>query len=173
MSRCTVGDIITPNFEYCTAFFHLGPIPAISASIPVICFDILLVFLSVAILVKHMRERREIRRRPNTYVLLIVRYHVIYFVINLATEIFMAVLWANLPTPVFSLLITFNDTAPFIIVPRLIISIWDTHANAKCIYVSTTFEDCACWTSPPRIEEHEMDPRAECHNQDEGKSEVA
>ncbi|KAG0692475.1 hypothetical protein DFH29DRAFT_969304 [Suillus ampliporus] len=85
----------------------------------------------------------------------------------------MAVLWANAQTPAFSLLVLFNDTVPFIIVPRLIISIWDTHANDKCVYVSTTFEDCVCWTSPPTIEEHEMDPRAECYNQDEGESEVA
>jgi hypothetical protein len=50
----------------------------------------------------------------------------------------------------------FNDTAPFIVVPRLIISIWETHANDKCVYVSTTFEDCICWTSPPALEQHEM-----------------
>jgi hypothetical protein len=51
----------------------------------------------------------------------------------------------------------FNYTAPFIIVPRLIISIWDTHANDDCVHVSTTFEDCVCWTSPPTLEQHEMD----------------
>jgi hypothetical protein len=69
----------------------------------------------------------------------------------------MAMLWADLETVAMNLVLLFNDTAPFIIVPRLIISIWDTHANQDCVHVSTTFEDCVCWTSPPRLEQHEMD----------------
>jgi hypothetical protein len=50
----------------------------------------------------------------------------------------------------------FSDTMPFILAPRLIISIWDTHAQDDCVYVSTTFADCVCWT-PPRFEQHETD----------------
>lgn len=46
----------------------------------------------------------------------------------------------------------FNDTAPFILAPRLILSIWDTHAHDKCVYVNTTFADCVCWTSLPTAE---------------------
>jgi hypothetical protein len=51
----------------------------------------------------------------------------------------------------------FINSAPFIIAPRLIISIWDTHANVDCVHVSTAFEDCICWTLPPTAEEHEME----------------
>ncbi|KAG1737893.1 uncharacterized protein EDB91DRAFT_473660 [Suillus paluster] len=167
-SALSVQEIITPNFEYCATSFHMGPMPAIYASIPVMCFDIFLVVLAAAILVKHMKDRREIGMRPNAYVLMIVRYHIIYFVLNLATQIFMVLVWANLSIPVFSVIMTFSDTVPFIMVPRLIISIWDTHANIKCVYVSTTFEDCVCWTSPPRFEQYEMGSRAEwLQNQDE------
>jgi hypothetical protein len=43
----------------------------------------------------------------------------------------------------------FNDTAPFILAPRLIISIWDTHAHDDCVYVNPAFADCACLTLPP------------------------
>ncbi|KAG2345815.1 hypothetical protein BDR05DRAFT_89833 [Suillus weaverae] len=149
--------IITPNIKYCTAFYHIGPMPAIYATLPVICYDIFLVILAIAILRKHLKEWKELNLRPNAYVLVIVRYHVIYFVLNLASQIFMAILWANLPVEAMNLVQLFNGTAPFIIVPRLIISIWSTHANDNCVHVSTTFEDCVCWNPPPIMEQHEMD----------------
>ncbi|KAG1795053.1 uncharacterized protein HD556DRAFT_1526804 [Suillus plorans] len=151
--------IITPNIKYCAAFFHIGPMPAIYTSIPVICYDIFLVVLAIAALGKHLKERKELRMKPNTYVIVIVQYHVIYFVLNLTNQIFMAILWADLSTAVMNLVLMFNDTAPFIIVPRLIISIWEAHANDNCVHVSTTFQDCLCWTSPPTLEEHELDLR--------------
>lgn len=50
----------------------------------------------------------------------------------------------------------FSDTMPFILAPRLIISIWDTHAEDDCLYVSAAFADCMCLTSPPMLEQHEM-----------------
>ncbi|KAG2350494.1 hypothetical protein BDR05DRAFT_26412 [Suillus weaverae] len=149
--------IITPNIKYCTPIFHIGPMPAIYASIPVICFDILLAVLAIAVLRKHLKERKELELKPNTYVLIIVRYHVIYFVLNLASQIIMAMLWAHLPTVVLYLILLYKDTAPLIIVPRLIISIWDTHANDNCVHVSTTFEECVCWTSPPNLEQPKID----------------
>ncbi|KAG1774167.1 hypothetical protein EV702DRAFT_549423 [Suillus placidus] len=149
--------IITPNIKYCTAFYHIGPMPAIYASLPVICYDIFLVILAITILRKHLKEWKELNLRPNAYVVVIVRYHVIYFVLNLATQIFMAILWANLPMVVMNLVQLFNGTAPFIILPRLIISIWNTHANNNCVHASTIFEDCICWTQPPILEQHEMD----------------
>ncbi|KAG1846484.1 hypothetical protein C8R48DRAFT_732907, partial [Suillus tomentosus] len=149
--------IITPNIKYCTGIFHIGPMPAIYASIPIICYDIFLLVLAVAVLGKHLKERNELRMKPNAYVVMIVRYHVIYFVLNLATQIFMAVMWADLPTPVMYLVQFFINTAPIIILPRLIISIWETHANENCVHVSTTFEDCICWAPPQASEQHEMD----------------
>ncbi|KAG1811560.1 hypothetical protein EV424DRAFT_1349648 [Suillus variegatus] len=149
--------IITANIKYCTAVFHIGPMLAIYASIPIICYDIFLLVLAVAVLWKHLKERNELRMKPNAYVVMIVRYHVIYFVLNLATQIFMAVMWADLPTPVMYLVQFFINTAPIIILPRLIISIWETHANENCVHVSTTFEDCICWAPPQASEQHEMD----------------
>ncbi|KAG2363161.1 hypothetical protein BDR07DRAFT_1376000 [Suillus spraguei] len=108
---------ITPSIKYCTAVFHIGPMPAIYASIFVICYDIFLVVLAIIVLGKHLKERKELKMKPNTYVVMIVRYHIIYFVI-----------------------------------------IWDTHAKDNCTHsISTTFEDCACWTSPPTLEQHETD----------------
>jgi hypothetical protein len=53
----------------------------IYTSIPVICYDIFLVVLAAVILVKHLKERRTVRLRPNAYVVMIVRYHMIYFVL--------------------------------------------------------------------------------------------
>ncbi|KAG2364154.1 hypothetical protein BDR07DRAFT_1459846 [Suillus spraguei] len=133
-SAISVQEIITPIVKYCTTFYHIGPMPAIYASIPVICFDILLVVLAITILRKHLKERKELKMKPNTYIVIIVRYHVIYFVLNLASQIFMAILWAHLSTVVLNLVLLFKDTAPLIIVPRLIISIWDTHANENCVH---------------------------------------
>ncbi|KAG2121051.1 uncharacterized protein F5147DRAFT_766916 [Suillus discolor] len=147
--------IITPNIKYCTTFFHIGPMHMIYASIPVICYDIFLVVLAITVFRKHLKERKELKMKPNTYVVMIIQYHVIYFVMNLATQIFMATLWARPSTVVLYLVILFKLTAPFIIVPRLIISIWDTHANDNCVHVSTTFEDCVCLTSPPEVEQPE------------------
>ncbi|KAG0700770.1 hypothetical protein DFH29DRAFT_876344 [Suillus ampliporus] len=83
----------------------------------------------IVILMEHLKEQRELKRKPNTYVLMIVRYHIMYFVLNLTSQIFSAILWANLPMSVLNLVLLFNDTAPFIIAPRLIVSIWDEHAN--------------------------------------------
>ncbi|KAG1794307.1 uncharacterized protein BJ212DRAFT_1412925 [Suillus subaureus] len=71
--------------------------PAVYAAIPVICYDIFLVVLAIAVLVKHLKERKELKIKPNAYIVMIVRYHVIYFVLNLATQIFLAIMWANLP----------------------------------------------------------------------------
>ncbi|KAG1795058.1 uncharacterized protein HD556DRAFT_1526807 [Suillus plorans] len=156
--------IIAPSIKYCTAFFHTGPMPAIYTSIPVICYDILLVVLAITILVKHMKERKELQMKPNTYIVLIVRYHVIYFVMNLAVQIFSAIMWADLSTAVMYVVLLFSDSVPFIIVPRLIIDIWETHANESCVHVSTTFEDCVCWTSPPPLEEHELEFRIDPDN---------
>jgi len=69
---------------------------------------------------------------------------------NLTNQVLMTILWANIPVccsqdlfyrnsntytqmPVMSLSQLFNDTAPFILAPRLIISIWDTHAHSECV----------------------------------------
>ncbi|KAG2144329.1 hypothetical protein DEU56DRAFT_791271 [Suillus clintonianus] len=151
-SAFSVKEVITANIKYCAPSFNIGPMPAIYASIPIICYDIFLVVLSASFLVKHLKERKEIKMRPNIYVLLIVRCHIIYFVLNLANQVFLDILWASIPTPVMSFAELFNDTAPFIFAPRLIISIWDTHANENCVQVSTAFEDCVCWTSHPQHE---------------------
>ncbi|KAG2035122.1 hypothetical protein BDR03DRAFT_1093356 [Suillus americanus] len=157
-SAMTVQEIIiTPNVKYCTAFHHIGPMPAIYASIPIICYDILLVALAIAVLGKHLKERKELKMKPNTYIVMIVRYHVIYFVLNLASQVIMAILWAHPPIVVMKLVLLYKDTAPLIIVPRFIISLWDTHANDNCVHVSTTFEECVCWTSPPQLEQPEID----------------
>ncbi|KAG2121038.1 uncharacterized protein F5147DRAFT_766902 [Suillus discolor] len=157
-SKISVQEIrITPNIKYCTAVFHTGPMPAIYASIPVICYDIFLVVLAIAVLKKHLKERKELKMKPNTYVVMIVRYHVIYFVLNLATQIVMAIVWAHLTTVMLGLVLLFKDTAPLIIVPRLIISIWDTHANEDCVHISTMFEDCVCLSLPPELEQPEVD----------------
>ncbi|KAG1738979.1 hypothetical protein EDB19DRAFT_867705 [Suillus lakei] len=153
----SVQEIITPNATYCTMRFKIGPMPAIYTSIPIVCYDILLVIMAVATLVKHLREQRKIKMRPNTYMVMIVRYHIMYFALNLTNQILLVVLWVGMPTPAMSLSELFNGTAPFILAPRLIISIWDTHANDECVHVSTTFADCICWTSPPDFEQHEMD----------------
>ncbi|KAG2122933.1 hypothetical protein DEU56DRAFT_67947 [Suillus clintonianus] len=154
--------IITPNIKYCTATFHIGPMPAIYASIPILCYDVLLVILAIVALGKHLKERKELKIRPSIYVVMIVRHHIMYFVINLACQIVIVVLWTGLQAVARNLVLLFKDTAPFIIMPRLIISIWDMHANENCIHVSTTFEDCVCWTSPPSFEQHEMNSCAAC-----------
>ncbi|KAG1747981.1 uncharacterized protein EDB91DRAFT_52656 [Suillus paluster] len=153
----SVKEIVTPNAKYCTLSFHIGPMPAIYTSIPIVCYDILLVVLAAATLVRHLKEQREIKMRPNTYMVMIVRYHIMYFVLNLTNQVLLVILWANIPTPAMSLAELFNGTAPFILAPRLIISVWDTHARDECIHVSTTFADCVCWTSPPGFEQHEVD----------------
>ncbi|KAG2137572.1 uncharacterized protein EDB93DRAFT_1301950 [Suillus bovinus] len=149
--------IISPKIKYCVPSYHIGPMAAVYTSIPAICYDILLVVLAIAVLVNHIKERKELEMKPNAYVVLIVRYHVIYFVLNLTIQIFTAILWADLPTVVMNFILLFYDTAPYIIVPRFIMNIWETHANDNCVHVSTTFEDCVCWTSPPQLEQHEMD----------------
>lgn len=55
--------------------------PAIYTSIPLVCYDIFLVVLAAAILVKHFKEQKDDQMRPNTYIIMIVRYHIIYFVL--------------------------------------------------------------------------------------------
>ncbi|KAG1787502.1 uncharacterized protein HD556DRAFT_952080 [Suillus plorans] len=125
-------------------------------SIPIVCYDVLLVALAAATLVRHLKEQRGYNMRPNTYMVMIVRYHIMYFVLNLINQILMVILWAHIPISGMSLSELFSDTMPFILAPRLIISIWDTHAQDDCLHVSTTFEDCLCLTSPPRFEQHEM-----------------
>ncbi|KAG2033848.1 hypothetical protein BDR03DRAFT_653276 [Suillus americanus] len=157
----SVQEVITPNAKYCTLSFKIGPMLAIYTSIPIMCYDILLVILAAFTLVKHVVEQRRIKMRPNTYMVMIVRYHIVYFALNLTNQILLVILWADIPKPAMSLAELFNGTAPFILAPRLIISIWDTHANEQCIHVSTTFADCVCWTSPPNFEQHEMDPCVE------------
>jgi hypothetical protein len=72
---------MTADFRFCEVSFNLGPMTAIYTSIPIICYDIFLVVLAAVILVKHLKERRTIRLRPNTYIMIIVRYHIIYFVL--------------------------------------------------------------------------------------------
>ncbi|KAG2143772.1 uncharacterized protein EDB93DRAFT_568315 [Suillus bovinus] len=155
-SAFSVVEFITPNAKYCTLSFNIGPMPAIYTSIPIVCYDILLVVLAAAILARHLKEQRETHMKTNRYMVMIVRYHILYFVLNLTNQILLVVLWAHIPTPAMSLSELFNDTAPFILAPRLIISIWDTHAKDDCVEVSTMFEDCVCLTSPPRFEQHEM-----------------
>jgi hypothetical protein len=153
----SVVEIVTPNVKYCTAAFKIGPSFAIYASIPIVCFDIFLVVLAVVVLVRHLKERRQMQVEPNAYVILIVRCHIVYFLLNLTNQILLVVLWANISPAVMSLSEGFINSAPFIIAPRLIISIWDTHVDDQCVHVSTAFEDCICWTLPPSCEEHEMD----------------
>ncbi|KAG1857399.1 hypothetical protein DFJ58DRAFT_745113 [Suillus subalutaceus] len=155
----SVKEIITPHAKYCTLSYNIGPMPAIYTSIPIVCYDVLLVVLAAAILVRHLRQQRGFQMRANTYMVMIVRYHIMYFALNLTNQILLVILWAHIPTPAMSLSELFNDTAPFILAPRLIISIWDTHAQDNCAEVSKPFEDCVCWTSPPRFdsEQQEMD----------------
>lgn len=153
----SVIELVTPNIKYCTFSFNIGPMPAIYTSIPIVCYDVFLVILAAATLMRHFKERREYKMRPNAYMVMIVRYHILYFVLNLTNQVLMVILWAHIPTPAMNLSELFSDTMPFILAPRLIISIWDTHAQDDCVYVSTAFADCVCWTSPPRFEQHEMD----------------
>ncbi|KAG1738976.1 hypothetical protein EDB19DRAFT_867050 [Suillus lakei] len=155
----SVKELITPNTKYCTFSFNIGPMPAIYTSIPIVCYDVFLVVLAVVILVRHFKDRREYKMRPNTYMMMIVRYHIMYFVLNLTNQVLMVILWAHIPTTAMTFATFFSSTIPYILAPRLIISIWDTHAQDDCVYVSTTFADCVCWTvtSPPRFEQHEMD----------------
>ncbi|KAG1771080.1 hypothetical protein EV702DRAFT_1202113 [Suillus placidus] len=153
----SVIEIITPNAKYCTLSLNIGLMIAVYTSIPIVCYDILLVVLAAVILTRHLKERRQVRMKANSYMVMVFRYHILYFVLNLTNQILMVILWAHLPTPVMSLSEVFIDTAPFILAPRLIISIWDTHAHDDCVEVSTTFEDCVCFTSPMRFEQHEMD----------------
>lgn len=152
----SVKELITPNAKYCTFSFNIGPMSAIYMSIPIVCYDVLLVALAAATLVRHLKEQRGYNMRPNTYMVMIVRYHIMYFVLNLTNQILMVILWAHIPTAGMNLSELFSNTMPFILAPRLIISIWDTHAQDDCLHVSTTFEDCPCLTSPPRFEQHEM-----------------
>lgn len=152
----SVKELTTPNAKYCTFSFNIGPMPAIYTSIPIVCYDAFLVVLAAATLMRHLKERREYKMKPNTYMVMIVRYHIMYFVLNLTNQILMVILWAHIPTPAMNLSELFSDTMPFILAPRLIISIWDTHAQDDCLYVSVAFADCVCLTSPPRFEQHEM-----------------
>jgi hypothetical protein len=75
------------------------------------------VVLAAVILVKHLKEWRTVRLRPNAYVMMIVRNHIIYFVRklsfrvlrlvvlksiyrlarNLTNQILLVVLWADTP----------------------------------------------------------------------------
>ncbi|OJA16362.1 hypothetical protein AZE42_07975 [Rhizopogon vesiculosus] len=155
-SAFSVIEIVTPNATYCQASFIVGPMVMIYTSIPIICFDIFLVVLVAIILVKHLKERRKIKMRPNTYVILIARYHIMYFILNLTNQIVLTIMWADISIPVMSFSELFMGAAPFILAPRLIISIWDTHAHDQCRHVETTFADCVCWTSSIS-EEHDID----------------
>lgn len=152
----SVKELITPNAKYCTFSFNIGPMSAIYMSIPIVCYDVFLVALAAATLARHFKERREYNMRPNTYMVMIVRYHIMYFVLNLTNQILMVILWAHISVEGMSLSELFSNTMPFILAPRLIISIWDTHAQDDCLHVSTTFEDCLCLTSMPRFQQHEM-----------------
>jgi hypothetical protein len=76
-----VVETTIADLRFCEVSFNLGPTIAIYTSIPIICYDIFLVVLAAVILVKHLKERRSIRLRPNTYVMMIVRCHIIYFVL--------------------------------------------------------------------------------------------
>ncbi|KAG2137664.1 hypothetical protein BD769DRAFT_1637996 [Suillus cothurnatus] len=116
-----VNEIITPDATYCTFLFRTGFRPATYWSIPMISFDVLLVILAAAKLGNHIKERKELRMRPNSSISMIVRLHII---------------------PVTNIAELFNSVVPYILAPRLTISIWDTHAYDKCVYVSKAFEDC-------------------------------
>ena len=76
-----VEEIVIPNAKYCTVSFNTGPMIAIYTSIPIICYDIFLLALAVAILIKHLKERKEVKMKPNVYVITIVKHHIIYFVL--------------------------------------------------------------------------------------------
>lgn len=74
-------EIVTPDIKYCTLSFNTGPMPAIYTSIPIVCYDVFLVVLAAVILVKHLKEQKKFNMRPNIYVVMIVRYHIIYFIL--------------------------------------------------------------------------------------------
>ncbi|OJA09939.1 hypothetical protein AZE42_10929 [Rhizopogon vesiculosus] len=160
-SAFSVEEIVLPNAKFCTLSFHVSNWPVINAII-IVCYDVLLIVLAAAILKKHLKQRRNIKARPNSSMIMIVQYHIITFVLNLANQIVkvMLVRGSDFPTSVTTLLELFMDTAPFIIAPRLIISIWDMHAHDNCVHVSTTFADCICWTSLSTSEEHETGSRS-------------
>ncbi|KAG1782442.1 hypothetical protein EV702DRAFT_382249 [Suillus placidus] len=77
-----VEELITPNAKYCTFPFNMGFMPAVYTSITIVCYDVFLV-LAAAILVRHFKERRECSMRPNTYMVMVIQYHIMYFVSNL------------------------------------------------------------------------------------------
>ncbi|KAG1771093.1 hypothetical protein EV702DRAFT_660855 [Suillus placidus] len=65
----SVKEIITADAKYCTFSFKMGPMPAIYTSIPVACYDTLLLILAAAKLVKHLKERKKINEfdKPNIF----------------------------------------------------------------------------------------------------------
>ncbi|KAG2364662.1 hypothetical protein BDR07DRAFT_770340 [Suillus spraguei] len=129
----SVRELVTPIITYCTFSFNIGPMPAIYTSIPIVCYDVFLAVLAIGTLVKHLKEQRNYELKPNTYMVMIVRYHILYFLLNLINQISLAILWGHIPIQAMYLSEYFSDTAPFILAPRLIISIWDTHAQDNCV----------------------------------------
>ncbi|OAX35419.1 hypothetical protein K503DRAFT_370985 [Rhizopogon vinicolor AM-OR11-026] len=93
-------EIVTLDATYCTINYNVGSTLAVFAFISIICYDVLLAILAAAILLKHLKERRGIKMMPNTYMVRIVRYHIIIFVLNMMNQILQALIWAyNLPLP--------------------------------------------------------------------------
>ncbi|KAF8125255.1 hypothetical protein EV363DRAFT_1532920 [Boletus edulis] len=126
----------------CRATFARSLIPSAYDGIPRGLFDILLLALAIYRFAKHCIETRSMMGKKNLkvnkYMMLLLEHSLLYFVLNFTNEALEAGTYSpSAPTLYLVLVLFYQGSIPFMIYPRLVLSMRDQRATSGGLLIGS------------------------------------
>ncbi|KAF8125276.1 hypothetical protein EV363DRAFT_1351256 [Boletus edulis] len=124
----------------CRAGYARNEIPSAYDGIPRGLFDILLLALAIYRFTKHCNETRDTmgRQKVNKYMMLLLEHSVLYFVLNFSYEALeVGTYFPSTPTLYLVLVTVYQGSIPFMIYPRLVLSMRDQRAMSGGLLIGS------------------------------------
>ncbi|KIJ63566.1 hypothetical protein HYDPIDRAFT_40976 [Hydnomerulius pinastri MD-312] len=146
-THLSVTDSEVVDVKLCTMSVDMAPDLPIYLHVPQLVLSFLLCVLSAAQFIRHFLEMKRTvgQRKSNRYMKLLVQENVIYFIINLIDNVSGLILVNSSGTitlPVITqqiVLAVFSCIAPYVLAPRLIISVREFHSRVIGDHIDSGF----------------------------------
>ncbi|KAF8125267.1 hypothetical protein EV363DRAFT_1586406 [Boletus edulis] len=139
-SGFSVKPVVINDGTACQAIYTRSEIPSAYDTIPRGLFDILLLALAIYRFTKHCNETRNTmgRQKVNKYMMLLLEHSVLYFVLNFSYTAFNISTYIPSAPVLYLVLITaYQNTIPFMIYPRLVLSMRDQRATSGGLLIGS------------------------------------
>ncbi|KIJ64809.1 hypothetical protein HYDPIDRAFT_28171 [Hydnomerulius pinastri MD-312] len=135
-----VADVEIVDVSFCNAPSNIGPDLALYLSIPRLMLSVLLCVLAGVQFIRNSLEMHAAlgKWRSKRYMNLLVRESILYFLVNLITNV-VELIPGNLPEVAEDLLGSFTETIPFVLGPRLILGVREFHSHVVGEHIDSGF----------------------------------